>query len=612
MALGGFNFFNDDENTSFDDQNTFDDSSYNSFEDFSYEEETNLSKESFLDKVIKSLDSLSARQIIFLSFLGIVILSFLFILAVNINKNNKLYKAIIDIPDVVYLGESYNIRVKSFAKKDAYLAVSSFESSNDGIVTFLNGSLEGDNVYDVLLPVQEGRATVVVQSKLGNRKLGEVEKELVVCPRFDESLIFSGKISIAAGSTYDLDIDFGEDVCGHGVTYESSDNKIMSITDEGEIKGISVGSCYLIIRKDDKYFKVLVNVTSDYVSLNKLNIDPLEVQLAISQKYRISGSYLPINTSYRKLYFKDYNDEIIDVSENGVVTALKEGSTSIRVFDGNRNDEVYVKVIVYNPISKDGVEPSTLKLSHSDLTMNIGKTEKINFFISPSNTRNKTITWSSSNDDIVSVKNGVIYAKGKGIATVSAKTVNGIAKKVLVKVDSLEEPVVIASDGVASGRWHSNKYKLVVSGSVYGADYYYGLSKDTVNNKISDIFVLDDGVETYYFKACLGDVCSPIISYLSKLDSIKPVVKDIVGIEDKVVSEDLVYIYLSDSGSLVSSWCVVSTNDHTLCTWKNIKSMATPIVTYTANRNGTFYAFAKDNVGNVSSSKSFEIKNIKE
>src|SRR5699024_9583120 len=111
------------------------------------------------------------------------------------------------------------------------------------------------------------------------------------------SLIFSEELSVIKGISYPLNINFGEEECAKDVVYESSNNNIMTVSEEGEILGISEGEAYLIIKKGDKSFSTKVSVTSTNITLQRLNIDFSEIQLVKNEQYRITGSFSPSNAT---------------------------------------------------------------------------------------------------------------------------------------------------------------------------------------------------------------------------------------------------------------------------------------------------------------------------
>ena len=71
------------------------------------------------------------------------------------------------------------------------------------------------------------------------------------------------------------------------------------------------------------------------------------------------------------------------------------------------------------------VDPISISLSKTSLTINKGSSQTITATVYPANATNKTVTWSSSNMSVATVSNGKITAKEKGSTTITAKTFNG-------------------------------------------------------------------------------------------------------------------------------------------------------------------------------------------
>ena len=85
---------------------------------------------------------------------------------------------------------------------------------------------------------------------------------------------------------------------------------------------------------------------------------------------------------------------------------------------------------------------------------------------------------------------------------------------------------------------------------------------------------------------------------VGKIDATKPEVSS-VSVSGKVAT-----INKADTGSGLASYCVVASNNSSGCSWAANTAAS---VTWTASSAGTYYAFTKDAVGNVSDSKSFTI-----
>ena len=595
--------YTDFSNVGIDNQSNFVDDSNIVFEESSNEtpEEKIKYKLSIINKKVV--------MVIFLAVLAVVILGLVIYLVIA--KSIGSYKSEIIVPDVIYLEESSNISVIAQGKKNIDQTVTKFSSSNEMVVTVLEESMTGRDVLNTIIPIQEGVATIEVDSTLGNRKMGSVKKEVQVCPAFNSSLINSKTVSVQNGSITDLKIYFGDGKCSENIFYESSNEQIFTVTNNGEVKGINTGSAILTVRKGQRSFTVPVYITDNFVSMESITANVNKLQLLPDQSARLVLSYFPYNTTTQNIDYYSDNVTAVSVDEFGLIKAHQEGTATIKVTNGNRTADFEVTVIVSKGVSKDGSITTDVSLDKTSLTLVQGNSEKILALVTPDNAKDKTLVWSTTNPTIAAVNSaGVVVAKNPGTALITAKTSNGISKSVQVQVNPIKSPIINSSDGITSGNWHTKSYTLYFSGSESGVTYYYGLSETNMNETGKKVRITKDGNVTYYVKACKENICSGVVTYYSKLDTNKPSVVTVAGKEPTRVSEDVVHIALKDVTSLVKSWCVTSVNNLSSCKWQYINSAVSPVVKYTVKRNGIYYVFAQDNAGNVSKSLSFEITNI--
>lgn len=71
------------------------------------------------------------------------------------------------------------------------------------------------------------------------------------------------------------------------------------------------------------------------------------------------------------------------------------------------------------------VNASSISISSSSLNVTIGYNAQLSASIEPSNTTDKSVRWTSSNNSVASVDNGVITGKSEGDADITASTANG-------------------------------------------------------------------------------------------------------------------------------------------------------------------------------------------
>jgi hypothetical protein len=66
-----------------------------------------------------------------------------------------------------------------------------------------------------------------------------------------------------------------------------------------------------------------------------------------------------------------------------------------------------------------------IMLDQSSLAMNVQDTEQLRATVSPDNASNKAVTWSSSDDTVATVVDGLVTAVAAGNATIEAETTDG-------------------------------------------------------------------------------------------------------------------------------------------------------------------------------------------
>lgn len=573
-----------------------------------FEEKQNETSE---DRIKYKISTINKKVVAIIIALIMILVVALIAIVATISKERASYISEIIMPEIIYLGETSNISVVAKGKKDLDSTTTTFKSSNEMVATVLDSNLKGKNVLNTIIPIQEGSFEVEVISNVANKKTTKVKKTIEVCPAFTSDLINSKTISLVKESTYDLKIDFGGEKCGKDIFYESSNEQVMTVTANGEVKGINIGQAILTVRKGTRSFSVPVYVTEKFINMTYMGTTTDKIQMIPGQNTRIKLNYLPLNATTQSLDYYSDSESVASISKSGLITAHKEGTAVIMISTANRTQSLSITVIVSKGISQEGTIVTNVNLSKSEITLIEGGSEKITATVSPDNAKDKTITWKSSDPKVATVnKSGVIYGKSSGTALITATTSNGISKNVQVTVTTIKTPTITPSDGIASNKWHTRGYTLKLSGSESGVTYYYGTSSSTINTKGSDIKIIKDENKTYYVKACKENVCSEAAQYISKLDVTKPKVVTVAGIESTTVTEDTVQIAIQDITSLVNKWCVTTTNNSSNCKWQNITSTANPVIAYTAKTNGTYYVFATDNAGNVSEGLSFEITNI--
>lgn len=175
------------------------------------------------------------------------------------------------------------------------------------------------------------------------------------------------------------------------------------------------------------------------VLLEDIIVYDSEIRMAENgDPYMIDFMLYPLTADIGTVQFIIDNPLIATVSNDGIVSPVSVGQTTVRVTNHDGTISKTIPVIVTEYI---GVTNFTISLTNQNLK--VGEVRKVAVSYDPVDTTQKTILWTSSNPGTVSVdRNGNITALSGGNATITAKTPNGtIEKTIQVSVTELANKV---------------------------------------------------------------------------------------------------------------------------------------------------------------------------
>ena len=213
-------------------------------------------------------------------------------------------------------------------------------------------------------------------------------------------------------------------------TLTTSDPTTVQIVDAASLKirGVKLGKATLTARVAPSAThgeliakcEVTVSVKVTGVSLSKT-----ELSLVKGATATLVATVVPANATNKNVSWRSDNAGIAQV-ENGVVTAIAEGQTNIRVVTEDGNISTECKVTVGNNGGSNPVAVTGVKLSQNKLTLKKDESFTLVATIEPSEASNKALTWTTSDDAILSVSDkGVVLAKAVCAAVVIVTTKDG-------------------------------------------------------------------------------------------------------------------------------------------------------------------------------------------
>ncbi len=250
--------------------------------------------------------------------------------------------------------------------------------------------------------------------------------------------IADNNISMLAGNTYAISAQiFPSNASNKNIIWESSDTSVAAVFNGGEVSANGPGTCTITATTVDGGYsyrctvKVTQGVTGIKLSKTKLNVP-------VSSSKTLTASVVPANATNKKFSWHCADTSIATVSNKGIVTGKKPGTTTVTVMTEEGSFSASCTVVVYTPANG-------IKINSDKITLGKGAKTVLTATVTPADVSNKGVEWSSSDASVASVNaTGQVSGLKVGSAVITAKTADGKYKDTcLVEVLQLATEVVL-------------------------------------------------------------------------------------------------------------------------------------------------------------------------
>lgn len=201
------------------------------------------------------------------------------------------------------------------------------------------------------------------------------------------------------------------------VTWASSDEDIVHITTSGQYKetalitGRKPGAVTITAKVGDKVATCIINFTA---SLDHWYLSTNELEMNVGDKEQINTIFVPDYTTDSKETTWSSSDQSIATVENGLVTAVSEGTATITATNANGSTNtcnIYVSI--------PRIPAESLSIDKEYAIINVEQQETLTASYGPDNTTD-TLSWISSDESIATVEDGIVTAVSSGNCTITA------------------------------------------------------------------------------------------------------------------------------------------------------------------------------------------------
>lgn len=257
---------------------------------------------------------------------------------------------------------------------------------------------------------------------------------------------------------------FPENADNTSVTWTSSDPTVATVSNSGEVTAKSKSGEAVItatsVANPSQSASCTVTVVPQIVKVTGISVTPSSLRLYLGQTGQLTATVSPNNATDQSVTWSAQQGGVASVSQTGVVTPLKVGSTRIlaRTNDGGYERSVQVTV------EKNNVGTVKLAGTTDPIVLKVGETYELTAEVTGSDTQapasNPAVRWTSSSSSYVSVEALSTTTSGN-VTTVTCRL------KALRATDSARVTVTSNDDSSKSA---SCTVKVIAGGSSSGGN----------------------------------------------------------------------------------------------------------------------------------------------
>lgn len=283
-------------------------------------------------------------------------------------------------------------------------------SSDEDIVTVNNGVIKG---------VMVGTANILVMS-------GSVVKECVVKVYEPVSWVDLNMTSeeLSIGDTLQLEAYVRPDTATYkDVTWSSDNESVATVGKNGLVTAKAYGTAKIMVTTKDQNCTRICTVTVKPIAVTGVELNTKKATIGIGETCQLTARILPENATNKNVTWTTNNPKVATV-ENGVVTGVANGTAVIIV----KTEDAAKTASCTVTVKGESVVVTAITINKTSLELESDDTYQLTATITPQEAASKKLTWSSSDEEVATVKDGKITAKKAGTAIITVSAENGTVK----------------------------------------------------------------------------------------------------------------------------------------------------------------------------------------
>ncbi len=275
-------------------------------------------------------------------------------------------------------------------------------------------------------------------------------------------------LSLTVGQEETLSVESYEGGCTKPTVTWSSDPNVATVDSNGKVTAVAAGNTTITAKvgTNGPTADCTVIVTSGIIAVTGVSLNKSSINVNAScdetqtTSETLTATVIPENASNKRVTWSSNNENVVEVSTNGIVTPVASGVATVTVTteDGNKTADCEVTVTNITNVS-------SMTINKTTSTLDIGGTDTLRILtIEPDCVE---VTWNSDNTNVATVtpgsmldKRATVTAEGAGTARITATA--GDNRKTVNCIVTVNEP--------GKGIWFKNNSNLISIEVAAGSD----------------------------------------------------------------------------------------------------------------------------------------------
>ncbi len=151
--------------------------------------------------------------------------------------------------------------------------------------------------------------------------------------------------TINKGDTKKLNVKITpEEAKGLEVAYTSSNPNVVTVDNNGNIKGISSGEAVITVKAKNSNAQAQINIKV-YSKVTGIVVDENDVSIQIGDSFKLKAEVEPDDADNKEISYISENTDIAIVEEDGTIIGKKEGKTKI-IISSKENPSIYKECVI--------------------------------------------------------------------------------------------------------------------------------------------------------------------------------------------------------------------------------------------------------------------------